>query len=545
MPVNLADIGKLSIQDLLDQTLLFTASPKPRLVSASFPLERLTGGRPDVRKSESPSERKIWEFELNGVDGVRNVTIRHRQMRDMRMTVCESINWCDVKVNYKGRTLLLPLTNRFLLQTWYLPEGQIPESDTGYWQLPMNLDQSFQRLFGFQLTGGQIQPLGPGALEDRHLMAPPSPLVLARANNGSTQAAPPLRVLVCMTLGCAKERNDFEPGEVLGAARLMPHLMLVSNLPVDSMEATVTLAREPTTPHTRMEKEEMTSRISSAFFTDRNGNFHPYPAWDNLFDYYWIDPPVNTEVKVVRSDRPGIRKRSGLIKELKLGSSRGSSYIAGQEPRDIEKVPRQGEFDNIHMAPKMKLPASVVGKIPSGWPREVTMAPFCVHDCFHVHWRWGKGRVDKLNPKWVRGWEGDTPYRTAGAPMVAPNQDVTLKMLSPVCLAYTATIHEPVAGRWQIVMHHGAAYALTYTPTATIAQYGVDGLTADLPGEDGDEGAWALFYWHLRYQFVEHPMNEMGLGRLDDWLGAPGTIQDKYAERLSWDAGDFRKARDL
>lgn len=545
MPAILADLRKPSIDELLDQTLLFTASPRPRLVSTSFPLERLAGGRPDVRKSESPSERRIWEFELNGSDGVRNVTVRHRQMRDMRMSVCRSINWCDVKVLYKGKTLSLPLSDRFLLRTWYLSEGTIPAADTGYWQLPMNLDQSFQRLFGFQLVGGEILPLGPTALEDRHLMALPSSLASARANNGKQQAEPPLRVLVCMALGCAKERKDFEPGEVLGAARLMPHLMIVSNLPVENMEGTVTLAREPTTAHTRMEKEEMTPRISSAFFTDRNGNSHPYPAWDNLFDYYWIDPPVGTKVKVVRSDRTSARRRSGLIKEVNLGNSRAGAYVAGHEPRLIEKVPRQGEFDNIHMAPKMKLPASVLAKIPSGWPQEVTMAPFCVHDCFHLHWRWGKGKVDILNPKWVRGWEGDTPFRTAGAPMVAPNQDVTIKLLSPFSIAYTASIHEPVAGRWQIVMHHGAAYALTYTDIATYAQDGVDVLTADLPGEDGDDGEWARFYWHLRYQFVEHPMNGMGFGKLDDWLGTPGTFNDSYVERLSWDAGDFRMARDL
>jgi len=529
-----------SLTDLLNQTLLFTASPKPRLVTNAIPFASLAG-RGNIGRGENPANRRIWEFELNGLDGVRNVTVRQREMNDMRMSVCREVKWGDVKVTYQGKTHVLPLTNRFLLQTYYLSEGTIPDSDTGYWQLPMNLDQSFQRIFGFQLKGGQIQQLGETELHSRDLMGQPSPLLFSRARNGTQQGVPPLRVLVCMALGCAKERNDFEPGGVLGAARLLPHVMLVANLPVESMEATVTLAREPTTPHTRHDKEEMSARISSGFFTDRNDTLHPLPYWNNLFDYYWIDPPMGTEVKVVRRDRPLPRERVGLIKEVSIGSSRGSSWIAGYKPKLVKKAPRQGEFDNIHMAPKMKLPASVLRKIPSNWPKETTMAPFCVHDCFHVHWRWGRGRVVG-NPKWVRGWGEDAPYREIGAPMVAPNQDVTVKMLSPCSMAYTAKIHAPVVGRWQIVMHHGGAYALSYTPAADIMTMVNDVLTANLRGESGDEGVWANFYWHLRYELAEHPLRAMDpTDKLVEWLGAP----DTYAERLSWDAAGFRAARDL
>lgn len=219
--------------DLLDETLLFTASPRPRPVQPVFPLIPLAGGRPDVARGEDPSRRKIWQFELNGLDAVRNVTVRVRSMRDMQMSVCREVRWGEVKVTYQGRTLRLPLTERFLLRTYYLPDGTVPESSSGYWQLPMNLEQSFQRIFGFQLRAGQFQPLSGAELETRGLMAPPSPESMARARGG--QGGSVLRVLVCMALGCAKERNDFEPGGVMGAARLIPHLMLVANLPVESM----------------------------------------------------------------------------------------------------------------------------------------------------------------------------------------------------------------------------------------------------------------------------------------------------------------------
>lgn len=113
--------------DLLDETLLFTASPRPRPVQPVFPLIPLAGGRPDVARGEDPSRRKIWQFELNGLDAVRNVTVRVRSMRDMQMSVCREVKWGEVKVTYQGRTLQLPLTERFLLRTsWPTRRGSTP-----------------------------------------------------------------------------------------------------------------------------------------------------------------------------------------------------------------------------------------------------------------------------------------------------------------------------------------------------------------------------------------------------------------------------------
>jgi hypothetical protein len=79
--------------DLLDETLLFAANPGPRAVPAMFPVIPLAGGRPDVAKAESPTDRKIWQFEIDGLDAVRDVTVRVRSMRDMRMSVCREVKW--------------------------------------------------------------------------------------------------------------------------------------------------------------------------------------------------------------------------------------------------------------------------------------------------------------------------------------------------------------------------------------------------------------------------------------------------------------------
>ena len=530
-----------TLEELLSHTLLFTASPKPQRVPASFPLSALAGGRPDVAKGHSAASRKIWEFALNELDSVRDATVRSRVMRDMRMRVCREIKWGDVKVTSQGKTLTLPLSEKFLLETHYLADGVVAESDQGCWQLPMQLDQSFHRLFGYQFEAGHLRALTPAEFTSPDLMS--SSPASGRPHEGMHSKAP-LRILVCMALGCAKERNDFEPGGVLGAARLIPHLMLVANLSVESMEATVQLTREPTTTHTRMGEEEMSPRISTALFTDRNHTLHPFPAWNNLFDYYWIDPPIGTEIKAVRTDRPYAREKAGLIQEaVEEATSRGTSRIA-YKPRTVTKVPRQGEFDNIHMAPKMKLPPAVARKQPTHWPTETTMAPFCVHDCFHIHWRWSRPRIDinVVAPKWVRGWSGNEPYREAGAPMVHPNQDVSIKLLGTCGLSYTAKIHAPAAGQWQIVMHHGAAYALTYDSTTEGLLLGHDLVTTDLRGESRGTGTWANFYWHLRYLLVRHPLREvMPIQQLAERLGA----HDTYGERLSWDSGNHRAARNL
>ncbi|MFY0583110.1 hypothetical protein ACN28S_60375 [Cystobacter fuscus] len=110
--------------------------------------------------------------------------MRARSMRDMQMPVCREVKWGEVKVTFQERTLLLPLTERFLLRTYYLPDGAVPESNEGLWQLPMNLEQSFQRVFGFQLKAGQLQPLSDTELQSSGLMAP-APFALNRPGQGA------------------------------------------------------------------------------------------------------------------------------------------------------------------------------------------------------------------------------------------------------------------------------------------------------------------------------------------------------------------------
>ena len=126
--------------------------------------------------------------------------------------------------------------------------------------------------------------------------------------------------------------------------------------------------------------------------------------------------------------------------------------------------------------------------------------------------------------------------------MVPANQEVSIKLLGHCSMAYTARIHAPVAGRWQVVMHHGASYALSGPGVENLLHFLNDLLTDDLRGESSSVGRWANYYWHLRYVTSQHPLRSLEpTGRLAGWLGG----QDAYTERLSWDAGGFRGARDL
>jgi hypothetical protein len=127
-------------------------------------------------------------------------------------------------------------------------------------------------------------------------------------------------------------------------------------------------------------------------------------------------------------------------------------------PSVVQKLPRQGEYDNVHIAPQMQvsLPA-VPALFPGFGPVAVSMAPVCAHDCFHMHWRWGWGyrNVESL------GWGPSGPNTIPGAPMVPLNQKIRIETPAfHAGLRYIAKASHQPAGQWSVIMHHGASYAL-------------------------------------------------------------------------------------
>jgi hypothetical protein len=169
-------------------------------------------------------------------------------------------------------------------------------------------------------------------------------------------------------------------------------------------------------------------------------------------------------------------------------------------------VPRQGEFDNLHVAAQMNV-------VPSALPAQVrasmgldkiSMAPFCVHDCLHTHFRWGDIGVDK---PFLKGWsDSGQPYAATAAPLVPPNQTVRLTLQSPATFIYEASLGKPIPrSKWQVIFHHGSAYsagvgsdlkmnaarAFVESNAISSVEHNFTPLTA--------ANSFAIFYWRLRF----------------------------------------------
>ncbi|WP_144259521.1 hypothetical protein [Methylocystis sp. ATCC 49242] len=219
----------------------------------------------------------------------------------------------------------------------------------------------------------------------------------------------------------------------------------------------------------------------------------PIPLWDNIFSYYQADAPEGEYVV--------IRPRIGDPINLTWGSSQATRKPTAPALKkwdfNLNKVAGQGAYDNIHIAPPMFLdPAPDI--TPEEYKcemrakfQDIVMAPFCIHDCLHIHWRWSRSNRTKQNLGWsAKG----VPYSEEGAPMAHPNQMVRIK-IEGTTLNYMANVMRPRAVEWQILMHHGCGYALGLS-NGWIDWTFRNGLKQfDL----SDTRVWAVVYWFLRY----------------------------------------------
>lgn len=517
--------------------MLGAAAPKPQWQYDWAPLP-VTEAAPDKKAHDRPAyeNNPIWRFDSPTFAGagvqVKNVTCQVRPMNYMKMPVLDLVEWGPVTLrpNEGGGDVSLPLTTRYLLRSRYVKSGVIQASTSGYWQLPANVDQSFEMVFGYEIPFANQVSSGP---HDDDPPDPPSQFpVLVRVlppladfitplstadissdqlmENGlaavshtdpgtqsvSTLRPPPLRIVIVVSLVCCKERYDFDPFNVLGAGRLYPLLMIMVNYPLNRVAGAVKLSRPSRTMHTQIEGETMTANIGSALFADRNSmGVVVRPIWSNIFDYYWLDPPADRYKIVTPSDRGSQRT---IVDGVTVNERSSILGVEDSSNRDVVKLAGQGEFDNIHMAPKMVADKVVLEQNDDLTGLDsVTMAPFCVHDCFHMHWRWSNSFGDRAN----KGWAGQNPYAAAGAPLVPGNQDVTLEMLSPASFRYAAIAENPNAGEWQIIMHHGGGYAIDYTAGADAARQVVlaNSASNEVYIKEGGRSPWTTFYWWLRY----------------------------------------------
>jgi hypothetical protein len=326
---------------------------------------------------------------------------------------------------------------------------------------------------------------------------------------------------------------------------------------------------DPNAAHHQSEHDEMLPTIKGLLIGDANkGNVvlqnlpgapGPVPTWASMFTYYVVDPYADPKI----GDKllPVVRRSKRLVRNLVGGVDRDCDDITAWQHKHpvngitnrmrVLKRERQGYFDNIHLAPRMRvkdpinsvdLYAAVAPTAPyahaavgpaemAAWKmNEVAMAPFCAHDCFHTHWRWSDNHN---NEEGTWGWGPVQPHKEVGAPMVPENQDVFIQLLGHAEFSYIAQAHEVPKDVWQPFCHHGSAYGVSIGSPMILARRTVhhaDEMTFNAKGSllrvDGD--GWALFYWRLRYRLVADGTKS---------FGRYGAV--KLEERFQWTDEDW------
>jgi hypothetical protein len=487
---------------------------------------------------------RLWSWTLQGPNKVVEMNCRAREAGYRLHAVLPKVTFGlngDPKVKLataSGQDLELPLSADFLYAQFFVQGGTIPKGKRTLWPLEALHDSGIVLVFiyepDFDASGKIKLPLSPfhasGAgnwepvrPEEKTLLEGLAPSVpdtdgwleamtgpfmnvpgggqqtAAKTNDTKTTKVVRPRIVIALSMATCRERADFEPGGLVGMAKIFPTLMVCSALPLLSLEGTVKIERTPATTPLDNGNGALAAgttccgalqECGAILVADANeiGSLSQKPFWGGTFAY--VEPQANarfagqrlrmvdrtkmTNRKYDRGTRLLVRRETGFFSKEYWSSLFG---LRSQEMKGVEKVPGQGEFDNLHLAPNLKLDlAKWVYMPPSGdaffppSPMEykvdpaachtdkVWMAPFCSHDCFHTHVRWGA----KESAEWTFGWNETGPYKVAGAPMVPLYQDVWLELHGPSSYSYHAKSsygHQHVPGTWDVLMHHGAAYA--------------------------------------------------------------------------------------
>jgi hypothetical protein len=381
----------------------------------------------------------------------------------------------------------------------------------------------------------------------------------------------PHRIVVCCFLSLHFVSDDYTPMRPAWAARLYPVIMMKSTRPLDGFRAAMSFRRPATTtiddqPGADCQCHEMNPTLDTLLVSDANPGDEqqisvnvpspfgwwlslgvPFPAiqgappltfWDVIFAYTL--PNAFDALAVKRYLMVHDEKDPGGNEKILRGAIRFDEVA-----RDVHRMRRQGAFDNVHVAPSMRLKNNLVriellrGQVPIGsadlraadrnqWRfNDITMAPICAHDCFHMHWRWSRTYVTPMDHT-ARGWGGagvcGRPYTEAGQPLIPKNQELSVRLLSKTSFVYEAKALRVEADAWQVICHHGAGYVVETGSTVNLGRLAQDaladrGVTPILtalepldkskPANDPFNAVrelplsaaelWALFYWRNRF----------------------------------------------
>ena len=567
----------------------------------------------------------LWSLRLDAsLDAVGRGTCRVEDQNDDEVVVFDRIAWgreaegglvpgIFANVRSFGRTVELPLEESFLLGEWLVhSQSDVPERTLDLYPVQTCLDLALARIFLFELdtATGRLEPFTPVDDEEASglaryrraaglldalapVQAGPEPLLgedlcalapfprfeelddiagTIGVDDVIRFAVTRPRFLVVTSLALCRKTYDFEPGGALGVAKLHPNILTAASTIVDRWDAAVRVERPAKTTNLSRPGHcacsEMLEDIGSLVVADANKDEMlvpqapvPPPMWGNLFSYYRVDPHAawpGRELKLVAPTSVA-RAASGLVtRNMPVGPVMLSSDLT-------IKVAGQGEFDNVHLAPRMHLRSAThvraTREAVLDWPfstdtggswrpigpgdhlelDEIVMAPVCAHDCLHFHARWSD---DNAQPP-VLGWARDPalldaivsssprllercaaraakPNSEAGAPMFPPWHDARLHFLSGhrVQLAST-TLAPTLPGQRELFFHPPWAYGVAVSSKihmlfaaavvgtelgAVDVQLGrlqSSGLVDRLSPLD----SWAAIYWQLRSDrvaFTDH-----------------------------------------
>lgn len=448
----------------------------------------------------------------------------------------------------RGAKRTLPLSPEFVVGAWYTPPSSMPGGGGGLWQLRTNTDFSFVVAFVFEETyDGTIVPLDMPEIEALGVdfmpeagSRPICPELTIMQDTTFTVCLEKSRWVVLVSLTTCRERPDFAPGALVGFARFYPHLMVMSNGDAQRVESSLYLER-PAHAMTHGDPE-MGSEIKALLVTDSNQNRSsmrfvpmfdelPIPVASNIYDYYEVD--AFDRIRNRRPRRLGEEQRARLaptelsdldasavedhpeqgIGEVTLADARRTRHRVldgcvrreGGEAESISKCPRQGQFDSVHLAPRMR--TEFLHRIPDPPVdvvlEDIAMVFVCVHDCVHMHVRWAAWASDTI----TAGFDGDAPFEVPGAPAVPENQTVFASLPSPHSMVYRALADGCNAGTWTVFCHHGAGYAIETWPkfwnrqkldamrmAVEIGHLGPARVYPNLP-----QPSWPGFYWRCRW----------------------------------------------
>lgn len=566
------------------------AQPVPNITPNSF-WERVSS---NWGLREAVLSARLWSWTKGGPNTMTQMNCRAREAGYKLHAVLPKVTYgldgaAKVKVKTKqGQELLLPLEAKYIVGQFFVQGGTIPKGRRTLWPLEARHDSGLVVVFVYELSfdgAGKIkEPLAPfapsgagkwtpvraGEKTTLEQMAPASvpdkdgwlevmtgPFMQipggsqqtsALTNDDKTTKVLRPRIVVALSTATCRERADFEPGGLVGMAKIFPNILVASSIPLSNMHGTVKIERSPAT--TALDGGNGTSggtccgaytEVGSMFVADANetGALTQKPFWGGTFAYVETAAHVRfagKRLKMVDRSKTTTRSYAGgkrlLVRRHIDGPSNPFSTeywkslfgLRSIELTGVEKVPGQGEFDNLHLAPALKLDlAKTEYMIPGGefapptifvnknnpattHTDKIWMAPFCSHDCFHTHWRWGS----KESAEWTKGWSATGPFKESGAAMVPLHQDVEMELHSASSFSYHAhstygNAHVP--GTWDVVMHHGSAYAQSIADWMKFAgsQFNISFENSnttfyDSAGKMLGIDKPALMYWLFRYE---------------------------------------------